>query len=150
VANHSVILGPCTQTGVLSVRVGSRFTQPPAQLCGAEANAALVPTPPLHADTKLTMSSTDNRAVSFLEPDGALVKLTVPLGEPNSIPQSLNNQVPFLTTGFPQCTAFLRIKAVRCTGLVQGGRYRLGRHGLRAGLAGEIFVRGLHLHGGSV
>ena len=150
VGGRSVVIGPCTQTGVLSLRIGKRFTEPPAQLCSAEAGAALVPTRRLTSGTRLTLSSDDNRAVSFFEPNGALVKLTVSLGEPNSVPTSFNDQVLFIPTGFPQCTAYLRIQAVRCTGLVPGNHYRIGRRHAQAGLAGMIFVGGMHLHGGSV
>ena len=60
-------------------------------------------------------------AESLLEPNGALVKLTVTLGEPLSVPAADNGRLLFLVTGFPQCTALLRQQSVRCTGLVPDG-----------------------------
>jgi hypothetical protein len=148
VGPDAVVLGPCGQTGVLTLRVGSKLTQPPAQLCSNEAGAALVPTPAIGPGTRVTMSSEDNRADSALLPNGALVKLSVSLGEPRSLPTELNRRLPFLPTGMPQCTALLRVESVRCTGLVPGTRYRLGRHRAGAGIHGTITVTGLHLRGG--
>ena len=143
VGARSVALGPCGQTGVLSLRVGSKLTEPPAQLCSTEAGAALIPTGMLGPGTRLTMSSEDNRAESLLEPNGALVKLTVSLGEPLSVPTADNGRLLFLLTGFPQCTALLREQSVRCTGLVPEAHYRLGHRRAQAGLGGTISVRGL-------
>ena len=148
VGNDSVVLGPCGQTGVLSLRVGSKLTQPPAQLCSTEAGAALIPTPAIGLGTRVTMSSEDNRADSFLQPNGALVKLSVSLGEPRSLPTAPNRRLKFLPTGLPQCTALLRVESVHCTGLVPGARYRLGGHRAGAGSRGTITVPGLHLRGG--
>ena len=133
---------------MLTLRVGSRLTEPPAQLCSTEADAALIPTGRLGPGTRLTMSSEDNRAESLLEPNGALVKLTVSLGEPLSVPAADNGRLLFLVTGFPQCTALLREQSVRCTGLVPGARYRLGRRRAQASLGGTISVGGLRLRGG--
>ena len=148
VGQSEALLGPCGQTGVLTLRVGTFTTEPPAQLCNTETDAALIPTPVIGLGTPLTLTSEDNRAESPIEPDGALVKLTVALGEPDSVPSILNNQVPFLTTGFPQCTAFLRIQSVRCTGLVPETRYRIGGRRAKATVGGAIFVVRMHLHGG--
>ena len=53
------------------------------------------------------MSSEDNRAVSILDPSGALVKLTIPLGEANSVGALSNGNVGFYPTGMPSCTANL-------------------------------------------
>jgi hypothetical protein len=145
---HGVLLGPCGQTGVLSLRLGTRFTEPPAQLCSSEAGAALIPTPRIGPATRLQMSSEDNRAESQFAPNGALVKLTVSLGEPHSAPAVGNPQLPFEPTGFPQCSALLRIRAVRCTGLVPHTRYALARHRARASDGGSILVAGLRLRGG--
>ncbi len=148
VGADSIALGPCGQTGVLTLRVGSKLTEPPAQLCSTEAGAALVSTPRLGRGTRATMSSEDNRAESLLEPNGALVKLTVSLGEPLSVPAVGNSRLIFLPTGFPQCTALLRTESVRCTGLVADARYRLGHHRVRTGLGGTLSVRARHLRGG--
>jgi hypothetical protein len=144
---RSVQLGPCSQVGVLSLRVGATLTPPPVDLCSTESDTAVIPTPPIAPGTPLTLTSQDNRAVSPLEPNGALVKLTVALGEPGAIAAPGPVSALF-ATGFPTCTAYLRIQAVSCAGLVPRARYRLaGRHA-RAGAAGSIFVGGLRLHGG--
>lgn len=144
---RSVQLGPCSQVGVLSLRVGATLTPPPVELCSTESDTAVIPTPPIAPGTPLTLTSQDNRAVSPLEPNGALVKLTVALGEPGAIAAPGPVSALF-ATGFPTCTAYLRIQAVSCAGLVPRARYRLaGRHA-RAGAAGSIFVGGLRLHGG--
>ena len=148
VNSNNVILGPCGQTGVLALRVGSKFTEPPVQLCGTETDLSQVFTGALRSGTPLTLSSEDNRAESPLELNGALVNLTIPLGEPNSVSAVGNSQIPLIPTGFPQCTAYLRLGSVRCTGLVARARYKLGRRHATAGSDGAIFVRGLRLHGG--
>jgi hypothetical protein len=146
--SHGVIIGPCSQTGVLSIRVGSSFTPSPSELCSTEADAAEIPTRFIGPGTAVTMTSQDNRAPSPIEAQGALVKMSLSLGEPDSIPVLGNDQVAFLGTGLPQCTALLRIRAVRCSGLVPGTRYRLGRRSAQAGLGGSFTVSGLRLHGG--
>ncbi len=148
VDSGGVQLAPCAQTGVLSLRVGASVTEPPAQLCSTESDAAMIATSPIGPDTPLTLSSEDNRAQSPLVPNGALVKLTVGLGEPGSISALGNPEVLFVPTGFPTCTAFARIQAVRCSGLVPGGRYRLAGRRARAGSTGQVNVRGLRLRGG--
>jgi hypothetical protein len=122
-----VLLGPCSQTGVLSLRVGSAFTEPPAELCETESDAAIVRTRGLGPGTPLSMSSQDNRSDNPITPDGALIKLTIPLGEPNSVSALGNAQLLFTPTGFPSCTVFLRIQAVSCSGLVPRASYSLGR-----------------------
>jgi hypothetical protein len=145
---NEVLLGPCSQTGVLALKVGDAFTEPPAELCETESGAAVIKTGRLGAGTPLSMSSEDNRANNAVTPNGALVKLTVPLGEPNSIPSILNQQLLFLPSGFPTCTAFLRIQTVTCAGLVPSARYtvRRGRGGAvrhaRANLRGIASFHG--------
>lgn len=148
VGSNNVILGPCGQTGVLALRVGSRYTTPPVQLCGTETDLSEVSTGALQPGTPLTLSSEDNRAESPLELNGALVKLTIPLGEPNSVSAVGNSQILLIPTGFPECTAYLRIESVRCTGLVAHARYKLGSRHARADSDGAMFVSGLRLHGG--
>jgi hypothetical protein len=59
-----------------------------------------------------------------------------------------NPLLPFEPTGFPTCTAFPRIGAVRCAGLVPGAAYRLRRRTARAGAAGVVTVNGLRIHRG--
>src|SRR5260370_717876 len=56
---------------------------------------------------------------------GALVTLTVPAGEPDSVSSFFN---PFLVVsqgGFPTCTGDLEAKTVTCTGLLPGETYTL-------------------------
>ncbi len=127
VRSNSVLLAPCGQTGVLSLTIRGVPTSPPVDQCDTESNVATVPTGRLTAGTRIAMSSDDNRAVAPDNRPGALVKLTVPLGEPGSIPNISNPQVLFASSGFPTCTADLRAQLVRCAGLVRGGRYTLTR-----------------------
>jgi hypothetical protein len=156
VTGGGVTLGPCSQTGVLSLRVGAAFTEPPAELCQTETDASVVPIRGVGPGTALTMSSEDNRAESALGPNGALVKLTVALGEPDSVSALGNSQLLFRPTGFPSCTAFLRIDTVRCSGLVAGTRYAVVRarghvvDHARAGSRGVLDVGGLGVRGGDV
>ena len=150
VGSGGVELGPCSQTGVLSLSVAGSPTQPPAQLCGTESDASVVPTPAIGPGTALSMSSLDNRAESLFEPDGALVKLTVSLGEPGSVSALGNAQLAFQPTGFPSCTAFVRVRLVSCSGLVPGARYTLDRRAASAGVDGTIHVGGLRLRGGEL
>jgi hypothetical protein len=143
-----VALAPCSQTGVLGLTIGGHATASPTDTCETESDLAVTRTAALSAGTALSMSSNDNRGVSPANPDGALVKLTIPLGEPNSVSALGNSRVAFNPTGFPLCTAFLRVQAVGCTGLVPGARYSVTRrrgHATRAATAdgnGSITVTG--------
>jgi hypothetical protein len=153
-AGATITTAPCGQTGVLTLAVGSTLTESPASLCSS-ADAAVVHVGRLGAGTDVTFSTEDNRGEYALRPDGTLVRLTVSLGEPNSISSVGNGQVPFVPTGFPACTAFLRIRTVRCSGLVPRATYRLLRAGHtvatgRAGSAGAVTLAGLTVHGGDV
>jgi hypothetical protein len=139
VGTRSVQLAPCSQTGVLELVAGGRPTTPPIEQCDTESDVARVGTAAIGPGTLLTMSSADNRAVSPENPDGALVKLTIPLGEPGAVSQTGNDQVLFDPSGFPTCTADLRAQSVRCAGLVPFARYTLVRrrgHAVRAARAG--------------
>jgi len=127
VHSNSVIVGPCAQTGVLGVSVDGVASAPPVEQCGTETDAAILATKPIRAGTSLSMSSSDNRAVTLDNPPGALIKLTIPLGEPGSVSSVGNDQVLFRPTGFPMCTADLRAQAVRCSGLVAHAGYVLVR-----------------------
>lgn len=150
-----VLVGPCAQTGVLSLRIGGRPAPSPTDLCETEADAAVVSVPHVGDGTAMTLTSEDNRGAYLLQPDGALVDLTVPVGEPDSVSALGNNQLLYVPTGFPACTAFLRIRTVRCSGLVPRARYTLTRHRHtighgRAGLAGAVAISGLPVKGGDV
>jgi hypothetical protein len=142
VGTGGVLLGPCGQTGVLTLRVGKTTTAPPAELCQTESDVAEMDTARITPRTAITMSSEDNRAVSSLNPGGALVKLTIHLGEPDSISALGNDQVLFEPTGFPSCTANLEAQNVTCDGLVPGVSYTLRRghtvRHARAGLGGTL------------
>jgi len=154
-SSGAVLIGPCGQTGVLSLRIGATLAPSPVDLCETETDAAIIDTGHVGTGTSVTMTSEDNRGSYLLEPDGVLVKMTIALGEPDSVPAVNNSQILYEPTGFPTCTAFLRIRTVRCVGLVQGERYRLVRRGRtigrgRAGEAGGVTVSGLSLAGGDV
>jgi hypothetical protein len=127
VRSSSVVLAPCMQTGVLALSVRGAPTAPPVNQCDTESDAATVATGRLTTATPLTMSSEDNRAIAPDNRPGALVRLTIPLGEPGSVSNIGNPQITFKPTGFPTCTADLRAQSVRCAGLVPRGRYVLRR-----------------------
>ena len=150
-----LLIGPCGQTGVLTLRVGAVLAPSPTDQCDTETDAAPVNVGHVGLGTGVTMTSEDNRGGYALEPDGALVRMTVALGEPRSVSAIANNQLVFTPTGFPTCTAFLRIHAVRCSGLVPRERYRLVHAGRtlgagRAGAAGAVTLTGLTMRGGDV
>jgi hypothetical protein len=150
-----VLVGPCTQTGLLSLRVGAALTESPVDLCQMALDAAVVRVPHVSAGIPVTLTSNDNRGEYLLSPNGALVSMTVALGEPDSVPAVSDSQLASPVGGFPTCTAFLRIRSVRCTGLVPGARYRLLRRGRRlghgrAGGAGAVTMTGLGVRGGDV
>jgi hypothetical protein len=151
----TVVVSPCSQTGVLSLRAGAALSESPVDLCSTETDAAEVPVGRVGTGTALTLSSEDNRGEYQLNPDGTLVTLTVALGEPASISALSNAQLPFTPTGFPTCTAFLRIRSVSCGGLVPGARYALRRGGETvgrgvAGKAGVVTIDGVAMKGGDV
>ncbi len=147
------VIGPCGQTGVLTLRIGASLAPSPTDQCETETDFAPINVPRVGPGTPVTLSSEDNRAISALEPDGALVKMTVALGEPGSLTAVANNQLAIAPTGFPTCTAFLRIRSIRCSGLVPRASYRLLRGGRtighgRAGKAGAVTTGGLPVRGG--
>jgi hypothetical protein len=147
VNSHTIQVYPCGQVGVLSLRVGGRLTEPPAQRCSTETDAASVPTRPIGLGTRIFFSSEDNRApLPGLTPLGALVKLTIAPGEPDSFPSSAESG----GNGLPVCDAYPRIGTVRCSGLGSHRRYRLGGHPVRASGDGVVSRSGLRLRGGEV
>jgi hypothetical protein len=128
IGSRSIMLAPCGQTGVLAISVnGAATAAAPVDRCDTETGVASVPTGALTAASRLQMSSEDNRAATEAGPFGALVKLTVPLGEPGSVSAQGNDQVMFDPSGFPSCTAELRTQLVSCDGLVPGARYAIAR-----------------------
>ena len=136
-----VTLGPCFQTGVLSLDVGGT-EQSANDFCNTQTDTATIATGHLSAGEAITMSSLDNRAFTQPQPVGpapdargnevgALVKLTVKLGEPDAQPtftSPLADVLPLKRlTGFPTCTADLQFGAAACSGLVPGAPYRVTR-----------------------
>jgi hypothetical protein len=147
VSQRAVQVFPCSQVGVLALRVGGRLTEPPAQLCNTQADIATVQTGLIGLGTKVFFSSTDNRAaLPVLSPSGALVKLTIAPGEPNSLP----SPGTYGANGLPVCDADLRLGAVRCAGLGSELHYRLAGHLIRSTAAGRASLSGLRLSGGQV
>jgi len=155
-----VTVGPCFQVGVLTVDfAGSAYSANDG--CNAQTDTATIATGPISPGAAITLSSVDNRAFTQPQPvgpsldpqgneTGALVSLTVKLGEPgaqSTFTSPLSDVLPLLRlTGFPACTADLQFGAVECTGLVPGEAYRLTRArgadtlSARAGEQGVIVV----------
>jgi hypothetical protein len=149
------VIGPCGQTGVLTLRIGAALAPSPTNQCETETDFAPIIVHRVGPGTPVTMTSEDNRGGSALEPDGALVRMTIGLGEPGSVSAVPNGQLLIDPTGFPTCTAFPRIRTIRCAGLVPRAQYRVLRGGRalghgRAGGAGAVTISGLAVHGGDV
>jgi hypothetical protein len=136
-----VTLGPCFQTGVLTLDVGSTGYSA-NDTCNTQTDTSTIATGPISTREAATVSSIDNRAFTqprpvgpSLDPQGnetgALVKLTVKLGEPDArstFASPLANVLPLRRlTGFPTCTADLEFGAAACSGLVPGASYRVTR-----------------------
>jgi hypothetical protein len=169
-----VTLGPCFQVGVLTLDLGGTPFSANGP-CNAQTDTATIATGPISPGEAITLSSLDNRAFTQPQPlgpsldpqgneAGALVKLTVKLGEPgaqSTFSSPLADVLPLARlTGFATCTADLQFGAAECTGLVPGEKYRLTRArgadtlSARAGQQGVIVVgpfRGVPaLRGGDV
>jgi hypothetical protein len=140
VGSKGVILSPCGQTGSLSVSVGGALTPLPVEQCQTESDVAVLHTNTIGAGTVVRMSSQDDRAVSHANPDGALVKLSIKLGEPFGVGAVANDQILIPPSGFPQCTAHLEAQTVSCDGLVPRERYTLAGHHARADSTGTIGI----------
>jgi hypothetical protein len=141
-AEPTLLFGPCSQTGVMTYAIdkvgfGSSSEPPP---CFSEADIAgeLLPKT-IGPGDEVTLSTNDNRAfgpenpelTEFPNPDGALVKLTVPVGEPEAVSVFDSPLAGLFPTtngspgGFPTCTANLGAQDVTCAGLVDGEKYAL-------------------------
>jgi hypothetical protein len=157
-APPTITLEPCFQTGVEAYTVaGVPGAESPTDFCNTTTDAA---TAPLKAAVTrgqaVTQSSTDDRA--FTPPSapnanltGALVTLTVPVGEPDSVSSFFNPFLAIPQGGFPACTGDLEARTVTCTGLVPGETYKL-KDGARtasgaADVTGTVSV-GLPIKGG--
>ena len=126
-AANAIALAPCSQTGLLTVTVDGKASASPVSECETELDATVVALSHVSAGSQVLMTSEDNRAVTEDAPMGALVRLTVPLGEPGSVPTIEDEDVPFLPSGVPECSVELRTATVTCTGLVPDARYTLTR-----------------------
>ena len=131
-SRHSVSVAPCGQTGVLGVSVDGVPAPPLIPQCSGSLDSATVPiAAPVTGSTHVVFTSLDNRSVSELAPDGALVAMSVALGEPDSVSAVGSSHDPFAPTGLPACSVELRTQVASCGGLVPGEGYRLTllRHG---------------------
>ncbi len=138
-AGRTLQIAPCSQTGVLTATVGGVAVSPPAgddglvDECGTATEVAPVPLAgTVGASQVVTVSSSDNRA--FQDPNlsatpnqaGALVSLTVPVGEPDSVSAFASPLAALFTPGgFPTCTADLEVQSVSCQGLVPSQEYAI-------------------------
>ena len=130
----------------------------PFESCGISSDEAETVLGPVGPEDEVTVSSNDNRAFApdefaeFPNPDGGLVKLTVPVGEPASLAAFPSAVPSFAPTGFPTCTADLGAQDVKCTGLVEFGKYKLVDGAEEAeGTAEEetgTLTESLEVHGG--
>ncbi|MFL5822008.1 MAG: hypothetical protein ACJ764_01045 [Solirubrobacteraceae bacterium] len=153
----SLTLLPCFQAGLLTY-AGAPGPEPATNFCGTVSDAARVPLgSPVTKGDHVTASSIDNRAFFGTDrpgggnPNGALVKLTVPVGEPDAVADFSGNLPGFKPTGFPRCATSLASQAAECLGLVPRERYTLSDgsqhlHG-KADASGALFKR-LSVRGG--
>lgn len=127
-APPSLTLEPCFQTGVESDSLG---TESPTDFCNTASDSATAPvSSAVTPGQAVTWTSLDDRAFTPPgEPDangvGALVKLTVPVGEPDSVSSFSNPFVAIPPGGFPTCSGDLEGRTVTCSGLVPGQTYTL-------------------------
>jgi hypothetical protein len=130
----SLSMSPCFQTGVL----GATFDGTPlvgakgesmTDTCNTQTGIATLPLPRNAAKSDVvTDSSNDNRAFSPLDGptpngNGSLIKLTVPVGEPDAVSLFVSPMAFFTPSGFPTCGADLEGQSLTCSGLVAGGNY---------------------------
>ena len=123
----SLTVAPCFQAGTLSFTLdGAPGTASPVDFCNTQNDTATVSVGTVKPGDRLTVASNDNRAFDSPDapspnPNGGLVSLTVPVGEPDSAPQFQSPLAPlFKPSGLPTCTADLELQAVLCAGLVPG------------------------------
>lgn len=117
---NDVIYAPCFQTGVSTLLINSGSQ--PTGVCDTETDQSdtSLGSPLTNADS-VSLRTNDNRAFSTDNPNGGLVNLTVPFGEPGSTSPDGN------VGGFPVCTADLELGQASCSGLVPGDHYTLTR-----------------------
>jgi hypothetical protein len=157
-APPTITLEPCFQTGVESYTVaGVAGSESPTDFCNTSSDAATAPLrAPVTPGQAVTWSSNDDRAFTPLsDPSpnltGALVTLTVPVGEADSVSSFFNPFLAIPQGGFPSCTGDLEAGTVTCTGLVPGETYTVrdgARHASgKADVTGTVSVR-LAIKGG--
>ena len=125
-------IAPCFQVGVISYSIdGAPGSLSPNEHCGGLNISEVGLTKEVGPAEAVTVSSNDNRAYAptgleeEANPDGGLVKMTVPVGETDAVP-AIPGFVPLFTpTGFPRCFAELEAQAVTCTGLREVTTYTL-------------------------
>ncbi len=132
----SLTMAPCFQTGVLGYTInGTPGPESPTDYCSTSFDTADTPlSSKVSSSDKVVTSSNDNRAFQpsdapFPNPVGGLVKLSVKVGEPDSVltePGSLfplTDPLGISPSGPPSCRANLGDQAVKCIGLVPGDSY---------------------------
>jgi hypothetical protein len=146
----SLTMAPCFQTGVLGYAInGTPGGKSPTNFCSTSFDTADTPLgAPVSRAQAVTASSNDNRAFAALDtsvpnPFGGLVKLTVPVGEPDST-SPFTDPFGITPSGPPACTADLGVQVVSCVGLVPGDHYTVadGSHskGATADRTGAVTV----------
>jgi hypothetical protein len=132
----SLTLAPCFQTGTESYSVmGKAGATSPTDYCGTASDAAdfdltLDGINSIGPSSVFAVTTNDNRAFQAADTQtpnqvGGLVRMTVPVGEPDSFNSFLNPLPGFTPTGFPVCAADLGMQTVICSGLVPGGSYTI-------------------------
>ncbi len=126
VGRGSVLVSPCSQVGSLALRIDGAAAGSPLLACAGN-DSARVQSSRIRPNSRLTLTSTDNRASTSDAPYGALVTMTVTLGEPGAAAAVTNPLVPFPVGGIAACHADLRRQSVACQGLVPRRIYTLVR-----------------------
>jgi hypothetical protein len=129
-AQPELYVTPCFQTGVLTFTGPTTTTsQTLNELCNTQTNAATLPfSSAIGTGNSITLTSTDNRAYGDVNdpnednPVGALVSLTVPVGEPDATSEAVTPN-GFGPSGYPMCTVDLELQTDSCTGLVESEQF---------------------------
>jgi hypothetical protein len=134
----SLTMSPCFQTGVFGYTInGTAGAESPTDFCSTSFSTADTPlTGPVARGDVVRTSSVDNRAFQstaspFPNAAGGLVKLTVPVGEPDSLLSDPSTGLPVTNplgispTASPTCLADLGAQGALCSGLVPGDHYTL-------------------------
>jgi hypothetical protein len=125
-----ISVAPCFESGVLTFSGATASgTEDLNDLCNTQTDTATIPfTSSITPATPITLTSMDNRGYGDVNdsnndnPNGALVSLTVPVGEPGST-SDFDSTDGFQPTGYPNCTVDLELQTDTCTGLIDGDQY---------------------------